>query len=71
MKLMGIALVILGAIALVVGGIGYNRQTTIFDVGGFRATTAEHKTPAITPVAGGLALAAGFLFLISPLSRRT
>jgi hypothetical protein len=64
MKMLGIALVILGVVGLVYGGIGYNRQTTILDVGGIKATATEHKTIPIAPIAGGLALAGGVALLL-------
>jgi hypothetical protein len=70
MKIIGVALVILGIIALVYGGIGYNRQTTILDVGGIKATTTEHKTIPITPVAGAIALIGGIALLVVPRLRR-
>jgi hypothetical protein len=71
MKLIGVALVILGIVALVYGGIGYNRQTTILDVGGIKATATEHKTIPITPVAGAIALIGGIVLLVVPRLRRT
>lgn len=70
MKMLGMALVALGIVALIFGGIGYNRQTTILDVGGIKATATEHKTIPIAPVAGGLALIAGLAILVSPRLRQ-
>lgn len=64
MKVLAIALIVLGVIGLVYGGIGYNRQTTILDVGGVKATATEHETIPIAPIAGGLALAGGVVFLV-------
>lgn len=71
MKIIGITLVILGVVGLLYGGIGYNRQTTILEVGGIKATTTEHRTIPIAPVAGAIALAAGIVLLVVPRSRRT
>jgi hypothetical protein len=65
MKWFGFGLLVLGA-ALLYGGLGYNRQTTILDVGGFRATTTEHKTLPFAPFAGGLVIAAGIALLLVP-----
>jgi hypothetical protein len=64
MKLLGIALVILGIVGLIYGGISYNKQTTILDVGGIKATATERKTIPIAPIAGGLALAGGVALLL-------
>ena len=70
MKIIGVALVILGIIGLVYGGIGYNRERTILDVGGIKATATEHKTIPITPVAGSIALIGGIALLVAPRFRR-
>ena len=35
-RIVGIALVVLGAVALIYGGVGYNRQRTLLDVGGIK-----------------------------------
>jgi membrane-bound ClpP family serine protease len=71
MKIIGVALVILGTVGLVFGGIGYNRQTTILEVGGIKATATEHKTIPIGPIAGAIALVGGIALLVIPRSRRT
>jgi hypothetical protein len=69
-KSVGVALVILGVVALIYGGIGYNRQTTILEVGGIKATATEHKTIPIAPVVGAAALVGGIVILVLPRSRR-
>jgi membrane-bound ClpP family serine protease len=71
MKIIGVALVVLGIVGLVFGGIGYNRRTTILEVGGIKATATEHKTIPIGPVAGAISLVAGIALLVAPRSRRT
>ena len=68
MKLLAVALVILGIIALFYGGLGFNRQTTILDVGGIKATATERKTIPIAPVAGAIALLGGIALLWFPRS---
>lgn len=69
MKLIGVALVILGIAALVFGGIGYNRRTTLFSIGGVQATATEHKTIPVAPVGGAIALVAGLVLLVVPKRR--
>lgn len=64
MKLLGIALVILGVVALIYGGIGYNSQTTVLDVGGIKATATEHKTIPIAPIVGVISLIGGVALLV-------
>jgi hypothetical protein len=71
MKRVGVALVILGIVALIYGWTGYDRQTTILDVGGIKATATEHRTIPIAPVAGAIALAGGIVLLVVPRGRRT
>ena len=70
MKTLGVALVILGTAALVLGTVGYNRQTTILDVGGIKTTATEHKTIPLAPVAGAIALVGGIVLLGSARMRR-
>jgi len=65
MKGLGIALVVFGAVALIYGVVGYDRQTTVIDVGGIKATATEHKTIPAAPIIGGVSLIAGVALLMS------
>lgn len=69
MKLLGFVLVILGVLALVYGGISYNRQRTVLDVGPFKATATEQKNVPLSPIVGGIALLGGVLLLVVPRKR--
>jgi uncharacterized membrane protein YidH (DUF202 family) len=69
MKLIGYALVILGALALAYGGISYNRQKTIIEVGSFKATATEQKHIPLSPILGGIALVGGIVLLVVPRKR--
>jgi len=69
MKFMGFVLVILGVLALVYGGISYNRQKTVLDVGPFKATATEQKNIPLSPIVGGIALLGGILLLVVPKKR--
>ena len=69
MKVLGFALVVLGILALVYGGISYNRERTIVDVGPFKATATEHKNIPFSPIVGGIALLGGVLLLVAPRKR--
>ena len=64
MKAIGIVLVILGIVALVYGGIGYNREETIFEIGGLKATATEHKTIPIPALVGAISLIGGVALLV-------
>ena len=65
MKMFGVSLVLLGIVALLYGGMGYNRQSTILDVGGLKTTTTEHKTIPNAPVVGGIVLLGGLVVLMA------
>jgi hypothetical protein len=65
MKLLGVVLVVLGLVALIYGGIGYNRQRTFLEVGGLKATTTEHKSIPFSPIAGAVALLGGVGLLVA------
>ena len=69
MKLVGFVLVVLGVLALVYGGISYNRQRTVLDVGPFKATATEQKNIPLSPIVGGIALLGGILLLVAPRKR--
>ena len=64
MKLLGMALVILGLVALVAGGLGYDRQRTVLEVGGLKATATEHTTIPYSPILGAIALIGGIALLV-------
>jgi drug/metabolite transporter (DMT)-like permease len=59
MRMIGIVLAVLGIAALVFGGMGYNRNRTVFDVGSMHASVSEHRNIPAAPIAGALLLIAG------------
>ncbi|TMQ56706.1 MAG: hypothetical protein E6K76_12270 [Candidatus Eisenbacteria bacterium] len=65
MKLLGLALVILGAIALIYGLVGHESQTTMIDLGGIKATATEHKTFPFVAGVGVGALIGGVALLLA------
>jgi hypothetical protein len=70
MKAVGFVLVILGLLALIYGGISYNRQRTVLDVGPFKATATEQKNVPLSPIVGGIVLLSGILLLVVPRKQR-
>jgi Na+-transporting methylmalonyl-CoA/oxaloacetate decarboxylase gamma subunit len=70
MKVMGFVLVVLGLLALLYGGISYNRERTVIDVGPFKATATEQKNIPFSPIVGGIALLSGILLLVVPRKQR-
>jgi hypothetical protein len=69
MKVFGVVLVILGILALVYGGVSYNRQRTVLDVGPFKATASEQKNIPLSPIVGGIVLLSGILLMVIPRKR--
>jgi hypothetical protein len=69
MKAVGLVLVILGLLALIYGGISYNRQRTVLDIGPFKATASEQKNIPFSPVVGAIALLGGIVLLVAPRKR--
>jgi hypothetical protein len=69
MKGLGFILVVLGILALVYGGISYNRQRTVLDVGPIKATATERHNIPLSPIVGGIALVAGLVLLVVPRPR--
>ena len=62
--LVGIVLIVLGAIALAYQGITYTTQEKIIDVGPLKASVEKQKTIPLPPILGGLAVAAGIVLVI-------
>lgn len=68
MKALGFVLVILGILALVYGGITYNRERTVLDLGPIKATATEQRNVPFSPIVGAVAIAGGLVMLMA--SRR-
>jgi hypothetical protein len=64
MRPIALVLVVLGIVALIYGGISYNRQKTVFEIGGIKATTTEHKDIPIAPIVGVIAIVGGVAILV-------
>lgn len=63
-RIVGIALIVLGIVALAYGGISYTRREKVLDIGPIEATAERRHTIPLPPVLGGLALAGGVVLLI-------
>jgi hypothetical protein len=63
--LIGIVLVVLGALALAYQGINYTRQEKVLDIGPIHATAETHERIPLPPIVGGLALIGGVALLIA------
>ena len=64
-KIIGILLLVAGAAALALGGFSYTRREKVVDIGPIEATAERHERLPISPIAGGIALAAGVVLLVA------
>jgi uncharacterized membrane protein len=65
MSLVGILLVVLGALALAYQGITYTQREKVLDVGPIHATKDTQKEIPLPPIIGGLALLGGVVLLVA------
>jgi hypothetical protein len=63
-SIVGIALVILGLIALGYQGITYTTEKKVIDVGPIQASKQEHHTIPLPPIFGALALVGGIVVIV-------
>jgi len=63
--ILGIALVILGLVALAYQGLTYTTQKKVIDIGPIQATKEEHHTIHLPPILGALALVGGIVVIVS------
>jgi hypothetical protein len=61
--IVGFVLLVIGAIALLNGGINYTRREKVIDIGPIEATAEKHERIPLSPVLGGIALAGGVALL--------
>ena len=62
--LIGIALIVFGAIALTYHGITYTTREKVLQIGPLEATQKTEKTIPLPPILGGFALAGGSVLII-------
>ncbi|MGZ3494328.1 MAG: DUF3185 domain-containing protein [Thermodesulfobacteriota bacterium] len=61
--LIGIVLIVLGAIALAYQGITYTTHEKVLQIGPLEATKKTEKTIPLPPILGGAALACGIVLV--------
>ena len=64
LMILGIVLIILGAIGLAVQGITYTTRENVVDIGALKVTADTQKTIPIPAIAGGVALVAGIAVVV-------
>jgi len=60
----GLALIVLGVLALVYQGVTYTSRETVLDIGPLHATADRQKTLPLSPILGIAALAGGVALLM-------
>jgi uncharacterized membrane protein YidH (DUF202 family) len=65
MKTIGIVLVLLGILALVYGGISYNKSRTVLQMGSMSVTATEHKSIPVPAVVGVVVVIGGAALLLA------
>jgi hypothetical protein len=63
-SLVGILLVVLGALALAYQGVTYTHREKVLDLGPIHATEDKKEQIPIPPILGGLALVGGVALLV-------
>jgi hypothetical protein len=64
-SLLGILLVVLGALALAYQGITYTHREKVLDLGPIHATEDKQERIPLPPILGGLALLGGVALLVA------
>ena len=62
--LVGIALILLGIVALAYQGITYTSREKVIDIGPLHATADTQKTIPLSPLLGGLVLVGGIVLVV-------
>ena len=70
LSVIGIILIVLGAIALAYQGITYTSKEKVVDLGPLKVETKREKTIPLPPVLGGVAVVVGVVLLIASSRRR-
>ena len=64
MRMLGLIIVILGALALGYGGFTYVTREKIVDAGPVQVSADKQNTVWIPPIVGGVAVAAGLVLMV-------
>ena len=65
LSIAGIALIVLGLVALVYQGFSYRSRETVLDIGPITATAERQKTVPLPPIVGIVAVIAGVGLLVA------
>ena len=67
--IVGIALLVLGVIALAYQGLTYTTREKVLEIGPITATKETKKTIPLPPILGGLALVGGVVIVVAAARR--
>jgi hypothetical protein len=65
LAMLGIVLIVLGAVALAYQGITYTTNEKVVDLGPLKVEAKKEKTIPLPPVLGGVAVVVGLVLLIA------
>ena len=65
LRIVAIALIVLGVIALAYQGITYTKREKVLEVGPITATKESKETIPLPPLVGGVALVGGVVLLLA------
>lgn len=65
LRILAIALIVLGVVAFAYQGITYTKREKVLEVGPITATKETKETIPLPPIVGGLALVGGVVLLIA------
>lgn len=65
MKIIGLVLIVVGVLALAMGGISYIDRDKVLDIGPLEATTETRKTIPLSPILGVASLLGGVVLLVA------
>ena len=69
LMILGIALLVLGVVALAYQGLTYTTREKVLEIGPIKATKETQRTIPLPPVLGGIALIGGVVMVIAAARR--
>ncbi len=69
-RIVGLALIVVGIVALVWGGVFWNDRDTVLDAGPIEITTQSREGVRLPPALGIIALIGGIVLMVLPDRRR-
>ncbi|MGD2067792.1 MAG: DUF3185 domain-containing protein [Gemmatimonadota bacterium] len=69
--ILGLLLVVAGAVSLALGGVPYTEEEQVVDVGPIEASTEVDRELEVPPLVGGIVLAAGAGLVVFGVTRET